>query len=357
MSPPDKRRILIVDDSAVMRKLLETGIRHSGDLDVVATARDAYEAWDKIKEFSPDAITLDVHMPRMDGLVFLERLMRQHPMPVVMVSSITQDGCEATLRALELGALDFVTKPAQGANEAAGEMLHDVVCKLRRAIAVGVAHQSNHVITAGAPVQRIVSGAQMNPRTVGLVLGGNSGGTEALRQLVRSLSKHCPPTVISHFLPAPMQRVMIAQLQRQCQAEVREARAGDEVKQGLVLIAPLDLHIAVNPSEKRQPVVSLTRGTPLNGCRPSVDLLFQSCAKVWGNQSTAILLDGIGADGRAGLRELTAAGATAIFQCEATGDAERCAWVGNSTGAKKDLPIRRMPLKDIRRLLSTLTAA
>lgn len=354
MPPPSMRRILVIDDSAVMRKLLETGIHHSGELEVVAAARDAYEAWDKIKEFSPDAITLDVNMPRMNGLEFLERLMRQHPIPVVMVSSITQEGCEATLRALELGALDFVTKPTQGTSESTSDMLHDVVSKLRRAIAVGVPGRANHL--ANAQAKRSSSLDKMaNPRATGLAVGGNSGGTEALRRLVRALPKNCPPTVVSHFLPAPMHRVMVAQLQRQCQAEVREARADDKLEQGLVLLAPSDLHLMVSQSGDLQRSVSLIRGAAVNGCRPSVDLLFQSCATAWGDRTVAILLDGIGVDGRAGLRDLAAAGATTIFQCESDRDLERCVFANDPATGTGYVPVRRMRLQDITHLLSTLT--
>lgn len=349
-----KPRVIVVDDSAVMRKLLEMGIEQSGACEVVATAADPYEAWEKIKEHSPDAITLDVQMPRMNGIVFLERLMHQHPIPVVMVSSVTQEGCEATLRALELGAADFVTKPARGSETSTAALVDEVVAKLRRAVS-----QAPDPVPDGQSRSfrqaRTVSASHLNLHPTGLVIGGNSGGVEALRRLVKELPRLCPPVLVSHYLPSPMQKVMIAQLQRQCSVDVREAKAGDEVCKGTVYFAPAEVHMVIKPKDVSRAVIELQSTERVNGCRPSVDVLFASCGKVWANRTMAVLLDGIGVDGRAGLRDLAGIGATAIFQCESLADTDTWASAGSSPSNPRSSGIQRMLLRDVSKVLAALT--
>jgi len=349
MVAPSKPRVVIVDDSAVMRKLLEAGLSQSGRFDVVGTARDPYEAWELIKTLAPDAITLDVQMPRMDGLVFLERLMHQRPLPVVMVSALTQNGCEATLRALELGAVDFVGKPPIGSVDGTAILLSEIVAKLQRAVSTQVNPKLATEHGTGAAV-----GYARHARFI--AIGGNSGGIDALRRILKALTASCSPVVVSHFLPNSMVQAMLIQMQRQSSAQIRLAQHGDELRSGTVLWAPFDKHLGLRKTIQGY-AVELMGGDAINGCRPSVDHLFRSCVMLEERQFLAVLLDGVGVDGQSGLKHVEAHGALAILQRERPSAHEVQRLAESAVREQDRQGIQRLSANDIAAYLARVSAA
>lgn len=301
-------RVLVVDDSAAMRLLLTQLLQSDPGIEVVATAPDPVIARDKIKQLEPDVLTLDVEMPKMDGVTFLEKLMRGHPMPVVMVSSITEKGCDVTLRALELGAVDFVTKPkvdtVRGVQAAADEL----VAKVKAAAVARIKKSS--------PVSRLVSSVSPLKLTHQIIaIGASTGGTEAIRAILRSLPPATPGIVIVQHMPAGFTRGFAERLDTQCAIRVTEAKDGDRVLPGHALIAPGGFQMALERSGA-QAHVRVFPGDPVNLHCPSVDVLFDSCAEQMGANATGVLLTGMGADGARGLRHMRDHGAHTIAQDE-----------------------------------------
>ncbi|THD59935.1 chemotaxis response regulator protein-glutamate methylesterase [Phenylobacterium sp.] len=299
-------RVLIVDDSATMRKLIAASLSADPEFEVVGEAADPLQAREAIKALNPDVITLDVEMPNMNGLDFLERLMRLRPMPVVMVSTLTTRGAEITLAALELGAVDCVAKPTSGTPRAF-DALPD---KVRAAASARVRPQ--RVAPAAcepdghfAPGDRVVA------------IGSSTGGVEALLALVERLPANCAPTVITQHMPATFTKSFAERLNRTCAAEVREARDGDPLAAGKVFLAPGgDSHLEIDGVNHLR--CRVTPGPPMSGHCPSVDRLFESVARTAKARAVGVILTGMGRDGARGLLSIREAGGRTLGQNEAT---------------------------------------
>ncbi|RDB42718.1 chemotaxis response regulator protein-glutamate methylesterase [Halomonas sp. DQ26W] len=305
-------RVLCVDDSALIRDLLSEIINSQPDMEVVAVAPDPLVARDLIKRHNPDVLTLDVEMPRMDGLDFLERLMRLRPMPVLMVSSLTQAGSEVTLRALELGAVDFVAKPALGIRNGMMDYANDIAEKIRAAAKSRPrqARQSQAVprATLKAP---LVSSEKL------IIIGASTGGTEAIRSVLEPLPANSPAILITQHMPGGFTRSFAERLDRLCQISVKEATDGERVLPGHAYIAPGDAHLKLVRSGANY-VARLDDGPPVNRHRPSVDVLFHSASTQAGRNAIGVILTGMGKDGAVGLLEMRRAGSPTLAQDEAS---------------------------------------
>ncbi|MDW8846445.1 chemotaxis response regulator protein-glutamate methylesterase [Erwinia sp. MMLR14_017] len=306
-----KIRVLCVDDSALMRQLMTEIINSHADMEMVASAPDPLVARDLIKEFNPDVLTLDVEMPRMDGLDFLEKLMRLRPMPVVMVSSLTGKGSEVTLRALELGAVDFVTKPSLGIREgmlAYSQMIADKVRAASRAKLHLRGPQSAPVMLKAGP---LLSSEKL------IAIGASTGGTEAIRHVLQPLPATSPALLITQHMPPGFTRSFAERLNKLCQITVKEAEDGERILPGHAYIAPGAMHLELVRSGANYQV-KLNKGPPVNRHKPSVDVLFKSVAQHAGRNAVGVILTGMGNDGAAGLLAMNKAGAWTIAQNEAS---------------------------------------
>ena len=299
-------RVLIVEDSVFMQRLLAALIGEADDLKVVGVAADPIEAREKIKQLSPDVITLDVEMPRMDGLTFLERLMRLRPMPVVMVSSWTEANAQVTFKALELGAVDFVAKPRGEGGLDAAEFGAALVEKIRAAAAADM--------TATHPmgVIRPLGPAAFRAGTL-IAIGASTGGTEAIREFLGRLPPDSPPVVVVQHMPEMFTRLFARRLDEQCALKVIEAPQGEPLRPGHAYVAPGDHHLTV-VSANRRLEACVDQAEPVNRHRPSVDVLFRSVAKSAGERAVGVLLTGMGRDGAEGLGEMKRAGAVTFAQ-------------------------------------------
>ncbi len=303
-------KVLVVDDSALIRSLLSEIVRADNELHLVGVAPDAYVARDLIKQHSPDVITLDVEMPRMDGLTFLDKLMKGRPTPVVMISSLTERGSEATLRALELGAIDFVAKPKLGIAEGMQAYAAEIRAKLKVAARARMIRRS--------AVERPVERGQPIVGTEKLIaIGASTGGTEAIKELLLGLPADSPGVVITQHMPAGFTRSFAARLDKLCRISVSEARDGDRILPGTALLAPGGLHMEVARSGANY-VARLSEAPPVNGHRPAVDVMFNSAARCAGRNLIAALLTGMGKDGARGLLEIREAGGYTVAQDEAS---------------------------------------
>jgi two-component system chemotaxis response regulator CheB len=311
-------RVLVVDDSAVMRKILTDLLAQDPGIEIVGTAADAYIARDKIIRLRPDVLTLDVEMPRIDGLTFLEKLMRAHPMPVVMVSSLTPQGGEITLRALELGAVDFVLKPYPDVVARMPDVIPEILEKVKAAAGVRA--------RAPAPAPRGLARPAVSswrPRTpIGggggiIAIGASTGGTEAIRELLEAMPPDAPAIVIVQHMPERFTRVFAERCDKLCGVRVAEAQDGDRVLAGHALIAPGNHHMRLRRDGSGY-VVRIDQKPPVNRHRPSVDVLFESVAEAAGADAIGIILTGIGADGARGLLAMKRTGARTIAQDEAS---------------------------------------
>jgi two-component system chemotaxis response regulator CheB len=310
-----KIRVLVVDDSALMRQVLSTLLTRDPSIEIVGTAADPYIARDKIRQLEPDVLTLDVEMPRMDGLSFLEKLMRARPMPVVMVSSLTEAGCDTTLRALELGAVDFVTKPKIDLREHMPEVAAEVIDKIKAAASARVRPAPRRI--GAAPPPKTPPSAVFRTTQQILAVGASTGGTEALRAFLGALPADCPGVVVVQHMPEKFTRAFADRLDGLCTVRVKEAADGDRVLAGHVLIACGNHHMRL----VRDGAVYLVRlGTdpPVNRHRPSVDVLFHSCAEHAGANAVGVIMTGMGEDGARGLLAMRTAGARTLAQDEAS---------------------------------------
>jgi len=306
-----KIKVLCVDDSSLMRQLMTEIINSHADMEMVATAPDPLVARDLIKEFNPDVLTLDVEMPRMDGLDFLEKLMRLRPMPVVMVSSLTGKGSEVTLRALELGAVDFVTKPSLGIREGMLAYSQTIADKVRAA-----SRAKLHVRrTQAAPVM-LKAGPMLSSEKL-IAIGASTGGTEAIRHVLQPLPATSPALMITQHMPPGFTRSFAERLNKLCQITVKEAEDGERVLPGHAYIAPGAMHMELARSGANYQV-KLHDGPPVNRHKPSVDVLFNSVAQYAGRNAVGVILTGMGNDGAAGLLTMNKAGAWTIAQNEAS---------------------------------------
>ena len=323
-----KIKVLIVDDSALVRRLLSEIFGADNSFEVVGTASDPYVARDKIKKLNPDVITLDVEMPRMDGITFLENLMRLRPMPVVMVSSLTQRGAEVTLRALELGAIDFVAKPKVDVAGGLAEYGEEIIAKVKVAAGARVS-AIRASSTAATPVPKysadaiIPQGASNTGRRLlrtterVIAIGASTGGTEALRELLQELPPDAPGIVISQHIPAAFSGPFAQRLDSVCAMSVCEAQDGQYILPGHAYVAPGDRHLLVERDGARYRC-RLNQGPPVNRHRPSVDVMFRSVAQHVGPNAVGVILTGMGDDGARGLKEMQEAGARTIAQDEAS---------------------------------------
>jgi two-component system, chemotaxis family, protein-glutamate methylesterase/glutaminase len=311
-----KIRVLIVDDSAIVRKILSEALRREPDIEIVGTAPDPYVARDKVLALTPDVLTLDIEMPRMDGLTFLERLMRFHPLPVIVISSLAQPSCRIALKALEIGAVDVLGKP--GGPYSVGELRDGLAQKVRAAAVARIRRRRDDAAPAAAtPVAPPVPvGLPSRPDTV-LAIGASTGGTEAIAAVMARLPASTPGTLIVQHIPAEFSRAFAGRLNEACAMEVREAKDGDELRPGLALVAPGDLHMTLRRAGGRL-FVSVKTGPRVCYQRPSVDVLFHSVAETVGPRAVGVLLTGMGSDGAHGLLKMRHAGARTIGQDEAS---------------------------------------
>lgn len=320
MTASERVRVLVVDDSALMRKLISDMLRSSSAIEVVGSARDADEALDLAGKLKPDVVTLDVEMPGKSGLDIIPALVGVHHVPVVMVSSLTQEGAGVTLAALELGAVDFLPKP--GPNKVAElKASSDLLVSKVLAAAHSQVHSSHRAKSGGSVVApEHVRGSQLPVPSspVGcIVIGISTGGPQALSETLPELTPPIPPTLIVQHMPAHFTAVFAERLRRHCAIEVKEAAEGDRVLPNQILIAPGGRHMTVigRPSQVR---IALSDGPLVSGHRPSIDMLFQSAVRVYGGATTAFLMTGMGRDGVEGCKRILAAGGLTLGQDEAT---------------------------------------
>ncbi len=318
-------KVVVVDDSALMRSLLTDILTRDPGIDVVATANDAYDAREKIKRFDPDVITLDVEMPGMDGIQFLRNLMRLRPMPVVMVSSQTQRGARVTLEALEIGAVEYVPKPRGADTQAYEDYARAVVTKVRIAGQARVKSYSRSALKESDAAQSSDPATQEDEsfrfsKTVAdrvIAIGSSTGGTEALKTLLAGFPAQCPPVVISQHIPAAFSKSFADRLDSLCKPTVRQAVEGDEIKGGHIYIAPGDVHLTVVKRHGKL-FCHLDDGPAVNCHKPSVGALFDSVRNALGRKAVAIMLTGMGDDGAREMKTLHDEGAFTIAQDEET---------------------------------------
>jgi two-component system, chemotaxis family, protein-glutamate methylesterase/glutaminase len=356
-----KKKVLIVDDSALVRQLLTEMLRGDADLEVVGTAADPFAARDKIKQLNPDVITLDVEMPRMDGVTFLENLMRLRPTPVVMVSSLTQKGAEVTLRALELGAVDFVSKPTVDLAGTLHLYAAELIAKVKIAAGANVnrriaASTNIHVapkLSADAVLPSHQTGRGMLRTTERIIaMGASTGGTEALRAVLETLPPDAPAIVISQHIPAAFSKPFSERLDKASAMKVFQAEDGQYILPGHAYVAPGDKHLLVERDGARY-LCRLSDGPPVNRHRPSVDVMFRSVAQNVGLNAVGVILTGMGDDGARGLKEMLEAGAHTLAQDEASS----VVWGMPGSAVKMGATERVEPLNRIAQVMLELANA
>lgn len=320
MSAP-KVRVLIVDDSAVVRRTLSQILSSDPGIEVIGTASDPFVAADRIGEQVPDVITLDIEMPGMDGLTFLQKIMSQHPIPVIICSSLAEEGAQSTLLALEYGAVDIIAKPRLGSQQFLEES-SVLLCEAVKAAAGArlSVYTPRRVIEPKLTADAILSkatGAMLETTEKVVVIGASTGGTEALRSLLEALPADAPGIVIVQHMPEVFTRAFANRLDSLCRISVKEAESNDTVLRGRALIAPGNHHALLKRSGARY-FVDIKDGPLVSRHRPSVDVLFRSAARYAGRNAVAVILTGMGDDGARGMLEMKEAGAATIAQDEAT---------------------------------------
>jgi len=309
-----KIKVLIVDDSAIVRKIFSEELSKEPDIEVIGTAPDPFVARDKIVHHKPDVITLDIEMPRMDGLTFLKKLMNYYPLPVIVVSSLTPRGSRMALEAMEEGAVDVLSKP--GSSYSVGDMSLQLKEKIRAASKVN----PNRLRVASPPSRAVVSpySKALSETTQKVIaIGASTGGTEALREVLIHLPVNVPGIVIVQHMPANFTKAFAERLNGLCQIEVREAKDMDSLLSGQALIAPGNFHMVLRRSGARY-YVNVKDGPLVHHQRPAVDILFHSVAQYAGSNAIGVLLTGMGADGAQGILKMKEAGARTIAQDEAS---------------------------------------
>jgi len=301
-----KIKVLVVDDSLLFREKISKGIAQDASIEVVATASDPYEARDKIIEFKPDVMTLDVEMPRMNGIEFLKRLMPQYPIPVVVVSAVSHNVFDA----LNAGAVDFVTKPDLSTQRGFDFLINELIIKIKIASMAKVGHWKKEYADL-----KTIGSMNREASSKIIAIGASTGGTEAIYNLLRAFPRDIPGTVIVQHMPPVFTRMYAERLNNSCLMEVKEAQTGDRVCQGRVLIAPGDHHMTIKKSGSGY-IVECTKGEKVSGHCPSVDVLFNSVAEVAGKNAIGIILTGMGKDGAKGLLAMRQKGARTLGQDE-----------------------------------------
>ncbi len=320
---PKKIQVLVVDDSAVVRQTLTGILASDKEIGTVESASDPYVAAEKMRTFLPDVITLDIEMPRMDGLTFLQKLMAQHPIPVVICSSLAEDGCDTTLRALELGAMDIITKPKLGTKLFLEESRIEICDAVKAAAGVRVrgGKSAPPMVQPKLNADAVIakgSGQAMIQTTERIVaVGASTGGTEALREFLAVLPVDCPGIVIVQHMPEKFTAAFAKRLDSLCAVQVKEAEDGDSVIRGRALIAPGNRHTLLKRSGARY-YVEVKDGPLVSRHRPSVDVLFRSVARYAGSNAVGVIMTGMGDDGANGMAEMKEAGATNLAQDEST---------------------------------------
>lgn len=307
-----KIRVLVVDDSAVARELISRGLSSFQDLEVAGTASDAWVARDKIVLLKPDVVTLDIEMPKMDGIEFLAKLLPQYPIPVIIVSGVTPRGSERALSALKAGAVEIVAKPSGRDPEGLAHMLGQLAERIREVSRADMTKFRKSSVKAPLPVYR--SGAGNSGKRL-IAIGASTGGTNVLNQIIPQFPQDMPPVLVVQHMPPVFTRMFAETLDKMSAVTVREAKDGDEAEQGVVLIAPGDFHLRVTGRGERWKV-TCSGGDKVSGHRPSVDVLFDSVAEAAGDKATGLLLTGMGADGAKGLLHMRQRGARCFAQNE-----------------------------------------
>lgn len=352
--PQQRIKVLIVDDSASVRQVLSEIIENEPDLELIGTAADPFFAAQRIQREVPDVILCDIEMPRMDGITFVQKIMSQRPIPVIICSSLTTAGSTTFMRAMEAGAVDVVTKPQLGTHQFLAESrvrIADAVraaakAKVRARPATPVVPQAKLTADAVIPPPRGASVIRTTDRVI--AIGASTGGTEALRAVLEALPRDPPGIVIVQHMPAGFTTSFARRLDELCQVEVREAQQGDRVMRGQVLIAPGDKHLLLQRSGA-QYRVDVREGPLVSRHRPSVDVLFRSAARAAGPNALGIIMTGMGDDGAKGLLEMREAGASTIAQ-----DEESCVVFGMPKeairlgAAKSVVPLKRLPEEILR---------
>ncbi len=320
-------KVLIVDDSALIRQILTEILNSAQGIEVVGSAADPFQAREKIKKLNPDVLTLDVEMPRMDGVTFLGNLMRLRPMPVVMVSTLTEQGADVTLRAMEYGAVDFVSKPKIDVREKLNDYAAEIISKVRMASTAHVRplkklrEQSAGAVDAklstDAVLQKSAGGKHFRTTDRIIGIGSSTGGTEAVKEVLSTLPPDMPGIVISQHIPAAFSGPFAMRVNNITALNVSEARDGQQILPGHVYIAPGDKHLIVKRDGARY-VCSLNDGPPVNRHKPSVDVMFRSLAQNAGSNAIGLMLTGMGDDGAAGMGEMKDSGASILVQDEKT---------------------------------------
>ena len=313
-----KIRVLIVDDSALVREILSQGLSQDPEIEVVGTASNPYIARDKIVELNPDVLTLDVEMPRMDGVEFLRRLMPQYPIPVLMVSALTQRGKRIALEALEAGAIDIVTKPSVGLVKNLNNMLAELRQKVKTVAGANVSGWKREVKKIPHKIQKTEVGSALAESTDKVIaIGASTGGTEAIRNVITQFPGNTPGTVIVQHMPQGFTKMFAERLNEQCQMNVKEAETGDRIMTGRILVAPGDFHLQIQRSGGIY-TVECKKFEKVRGHRPSVEVMFNSVAKYAGANAIGVILTGMGSDGGEGMLNMRNAGARTIAQDEST---------------------------------------
>jgi two-component system chemotaxis response regulator CheB len=367
----NKTRVVVVDDSALVRGLLAEIINRQSDMACIGAAADPLVAREMIRNLNPDVITLDVEMPRMDGIDFLSKLMRLRPMPVVMVSTLTERGADVTLRALELGAVDFVAKPKIGVADGLRLLAEDITEKIRTASqahvrrlppaaapAAGSATGAAAAPTAGGvrPAAPVASLGRLSTEKI-IFIGASTGGTEATKEVLMNLPPDAPAVVITQHMPPGFTKSYATRLDSLCRIRVKEAVDGDRILPGHAYIAPGGLHLSVERSGANY-IARVRDGDPVNRHKPSVEVLFDSAARVVGPNALGVMLTGMGADGARAMKAMRDAGSWNLCQDEAS-----CVVFGMPReaiahgAANEVLPLQRIAPALIERLRATVGAA
>lgn len=311
----NKIKVVIVDDSALIRSVMSEIVNSQPDMEVAGVAPDPLVARELIKKVNPDVLTLDVEMPKMDGLDFLEKLMRLRPMPVLMVSSLTERGSEITMRALELGAVDFVTKPKISIQAGMREYTELITDKIRAAARARVKARTLHAPAAGSPLPQLRSPLTSSEKLI--IIGASTGGTEAIREFLMQMPSDCPGILIAQHMPEGFTTSFARRLDSLCKISVTEAQGNERVLPGHAYIAPGHSHLLLKRSGANY-MTHIEQTDPVNRHRPSVDVLFRSAAQAAGKNAVGVILTGMGKDGAQGMLEMKNAGAYNFAQDEAS---------------------------------------
>jgi len=306
-------KVLIVDDSAMVRQVFTRELAKERDIEIVGTAPDPYVARDKIVALRPDVITLDIEMPRMDGLTFLRKLMKHFPMPVIIVSSLTRKGGKVALEAIESGAVEVLAKPGEAYS--VGDMGQQLAEKIRAAALIDVTERARKIDLGKFNGKRLAALSETTNKVV--AIGSSTGGTEALKSFLIQLPVNAPGIVMVQHMPANFTNAFAERLNDLCQIEVKEAEDGDVVRPGRALLAPGNFHMVMRRSGARY-LVNVKTGPMIHYQRPAVDPLFRSVARYVGANAVGVILTGMGADGAKGMREMKDAGAVTFAQDEAS---------------------------------------